>query len=213
MALTNFDDDQFEELPPEGTDGGETPPEPPKPSGNKTFLVVVGLIVAVFVIALVGLVLLAPKILASQKSAYLQQAAEINAANTATSVYATQQAFAEALALTPTATLEPTLAPEPSATPVLAMPTEEPTAEPPAISEDEALAFTATVAALLTEQAGGVGGGVGTAEPTVAPAATALPNTGLMDDLGQFGLAGTLGLAALLVVIIVIARRLRLSAH
>ena len=221
MALTNFDDDQFEEVPPEGgaDDLRDVESPEPQPGGNKTFVIVVGVIVGLFVLALAGLVLIAPRILADQKSAYIQQAAEINAANTATSVFATQNALAEQLALTPTATLEPTMAPEPSATPVLAQPTEEPTKEPiePALGAEEAMQHTATVAALLTEMAGGTGGGAGTEVPTVAvtviATATALPNTGLMDDLGQFGLAGTLGLAALLVVIIMVARRLRLSAH
>lgn len=217
MALTNFDDDQFEEVPPEGgaDDLRDVESPEPQPGGNKTFVIVVGVIVGLFVLALAGLVLIAPRILADQKSAYIQQAAEINAANTATSVFATQNALAELLALTPTATLEPTMAPEPSATPVLAQPTEEPTE--PALSAEESMQHTATVAALLTEMAGGTGGGAGTEVPTVAvtviATATALPNTGLMDDLGQFGLAGTLGLAALLVAIIMVARRLRLSAH
>lgn len=60
---------------------------------------------------------------------------------------------------------------------------------------------TATVAALLTQAAG-------TSVP-LTPVATALPDTGFVDDIG---LPGLLGAALLLLVVIIVVRRLRTAA-
>ncbi len=78
----------------------------------------------------------------------------------------------------------------PSSTPVLA-PTNTPVLNEP--TEDPR---TATVAALLTMQAAG----------TTTPTATALPDTGFADDVG---IPGLFGLAGALLLVIILARRLR----
>jgi LPXTG-motif cell wall-anchored protein len=57
---------------------------------------------------------------------------------------------------------------------------------------------TATVAALFTQQA--------EKELTTTPVSTSLPDTGLMDNVGVPGLVA---LAASLVLVIILARRLR----
>jgi hypothetical protein len=73
----------------------------------------------------------------------------------------------------------------PTDTPALEM--DEPTVDP----------RTATVAALLTQQA---------EQLTLTPGATELPDTGFMDDVG---LPGLVAVAASLVLVIILARRLR----
>ena len=139
-------------------------------------------------------------ILPSRNSARETQVAEVNATNTSVAMSAKMTALAQAWTLTPTITETP--APSTataSPTPVLA-PTDTPmdgetvTTEPDVTQDPR----TATVSALLTEQAGGGN--------TSTPTATGLPDTGFADD---FGIPGMIALAAALVVVIFLARRLR----
>ncbi len=132
------------------------------------------------------------------------QVAAINATNTAIAEEARLTAIVMRGTLTPTftATLPPvteTLTPVPTntATPVLA-----PTNTPEPTSEETPNSETATVAALLTQQAG-------EGEETPIPTATALPDTGFADD---FGVPGLLLVAGVLMVVIILSRRLRVSS-
>ncbi|MCJ7625956.1 MAG: LPXTG cell wall anchor domain-containing protein, partial [Anaerolineaceae bacterium] len=132
---------------------------------------------------------------------------------------ATNFAIAQEQAAIPTQTLVPEDTLEPTATPVVVFDTETPapssTVDLTATAEKEiggppsgdGADRTATVAALLTQAAGG-----GTAVATVqggAATTTALPDTGLAD---QVGLPLLFGLAFLLIVIAFLVRRFRLSS-
>jgi hypothetical protein len=211
-------DNQFEEF--EESPGGR--PQGPAPR-NRVFLVAVGVIGLIFVIALIilGYTLLnrGPQ----QANQTRDQAAQINAQNTQVAALATQeqlrmnqlQQTQEALAK-----ITPTLAPSATqpvvtSTSVLAVPTATslPTAT---VSADSA---TKTAAAKATSAVGGKGypgpgtpivGATSTVGPvgagTPQPTATALPTTGFADEVG---LPGLFGLAAVLIVVIFLARRAR----
>lgn len=192
------------------------PEEPKQPSNNRAFIIVLGVIGGIFLLALIAMAVIAAFYLPSRNAARQEQAAEINAANTATALAATatQVAFAQQ-ELASTATLAPsaTLPPSPTAVIVQATATEviaaaaAETEEPAegALSKD-LLSRTQTVAALLTQAAQGY--------PTAAAGAgtspTALPQTGFADEVG---LPGLVGMAALLVVVIIVIRRMRLSGN
>jgi LPXTG-motif cell wall-anchored protein len=123
---------------------------------------------------------------------------------TADAVKALQaQATVDAAAKAP----PPTATPPQAATPtgVLAIPTATRTPIP-TVSPENA---TKTAFALTL----GVGGAVGTSYPgqgTPQPTATALPSTGFADEVG---LPGLLGMAAIMLVVIFLARRVRLVTH
>ncbi|MBZ0292673.1 MAG: hypothetical protein K8L99_08955 [Anaerolineae bacterium] len=123
----------------------------------------------------------------------------------ATDIAATQIAIQAELDMTASAQPSPTR--EPSGTP------------PPGVSDINAVAQTATALAGVlqppTEVADGQGGGVvatPTGEGFGEPLPTALPDTGLFDDLAAGG-GGSLGLLALAIVglagVIFVSRRLR----
>ena len=201
--MTNPDDNLFDDdLEEEGT--YSTPGEPGG-GGNRTFLVAAGILGAItLLVVIVGVVLLF--VLRRGGSSRLEEAAHINAMNTATSAAATEQAYAAALLLTPSATLPPTATLAPTLTPVVVeasvTPTPEQTIEGAGAELDDPTARTATVAALLTQAAGGG------ALPTPTP--TGLPQSGFADEVG---LPLMLGLSALFIVLIFVVRRLRLSTQ
>lgn len=183
----------------------ETQPTPEKPKGgaNRTFLVAIGILGGIFLLSLIAFGVFAGLILPQRNAARRDQAAQIDAQNTATSQAATEVAK---LAI-PTATQQPTATSFFTPTPVVAIATKTNTPLPgtpteiPAVGEPAAR--TATVAALLTQAVGG------RTTPS-SPTPTGLPNTGIGDGLALPILFGT---ALLLVVIIFIARRLRLATH
>ncbi|MDR3575514.1 MAG: LPXTG cell wall anchor domain-containing protein [Anaerolineaceae bacterium] len=189
----------------------ETPPGGPKGSNNRTFLIAVGVIAGLFLLAVIGLVAYLLLFAGPQNTAQRQQATLISAQNIATSAAATKNAFAALLALTPSATLTPTATLPDTPTPVIVQPTDTQTPLPSdtpapgaAIAQD-LNARTQTVAALLTQAAGG---GVASATPGATP--TALPTTGFADEVG---LPGLIGLAVVLLAVIFLARRLRMSGN
>lgn len=196
--MTDLNDNQFEDFEEEPTPLGE-----PQPAGNRNFIIAIGVLGGISLLILIILILLGMVILPAQSKARKEQAALVNAQNTATSQAATQIAAVKAMATaTPTATAIP------SATPVVAIatatviPQVTGTAEMPVVAQDLS-ARTQTVAALLTQAAGGNG------TITATPKTTALPTTGFADEVG---LPVMLGLALLLVVVIFVVRRLRLSS-
>lgn len=198
MALTNFDENQFDDDQGLGTGGS---PEPEKKPGNRTFLLAIGILGVIFILSLVLLLLVAPKMVSQQNAQRQEQAAQINAANTATAAAATaarQQQLATAVktAVPPTATKAPTK------TPVVVVQANTPV---PTGTQQLSAAEMATVSALQTQMAG-VGGAGMTGTPQAT--STALPSTGFADEVG---LPGMVGLAAVMVVVILLARKLRLS--
>lgn len=203
MSLNDFDDTQFEDFSSEEEQPTEGSPEPKSSGGNggnRNFMLAVGIIGAIFVISLIGLGLYIFLGQPSQTQAIRETAAVINANNTATAMSATQSAGLNIQRLTQTAGA-PTNTPPATNTPVVAIPTATPnlTATSIAFSQSDPAARTATVAAFQTQVA------VGTA---ITGTSTALPKTGFAEDIG---LPGLLGAAAILLLIIFLARRLRLS--
>jgi len=175
-------------------DDFEDPDAPEGESDNRTFWLVAGILGAILILALVCMVIYAMVIVPSRGKNQAATAAAINTQNA--SVAMTAEAEAQAMAWTPTPTITETPAPvTPTAsnTPVV-QPTDTPTG--PTVTADPR---TATVSALLTEQAG----------TGVTPTPTGLPDGGFADDVG---IPGMLALAAALVVVIFLARRLRTAS-
>ena len=173
-------------------------------SSNRTFMLVIGILGAIFLIALIVLAVYALFIMPQRNAAQQEQAAQINAQNTATAYAVTEMALFQEQALTGTTVALANL--EPSPTSVVVFPTNTPTPLLAVAAESEETqeaiggdlyARTQTVAALLTQAASG-------GQTTT----TALPTTGFADDVG---LPGLLGLAILLIGVIFLARRLRMS--
>jgi type II secretory pathway pseudopilin PulG len=199
MGLNDFDNLDFEDATSDetiSTSGGS----------NRTFLIVAGILGGILLIALLAIAAYAV-LLPGREISEQTQVAEVIATNTAIAEHAQQTAIARQITLTPisSATLEPTETPEVSDTPTLTpsststpilAPTNTPEPTPGEGTPDPAA--SATVAALLTQQAGGDG--------AVIPTATALPNTGFADDVGVPGL---LLLTGVLMVVIILSRRLR----
>jgi cytoskeletal protein RodZ len=195
MALNSFDEEQFE---PEMESGGAPSPTPSKKPSNRNFMLAIGILGVILILALVLLLLVAPSILQQQRNSQLEQAAQINAANTATAMAATALAIQNAATATPT----PTVA-SPTKTPVVVLYTSTPASAVSALSESD----QATVQALQTQMAAAQGGASGTT--TVEPTDTsALPESGFFDEVG---LPGMVGLAAVLIAIIFLSRKLRTS--
>lgn len=222
--------DQYEESEPTG--GGRR-----KGGAGRTFLTIIGVIGAVVVLAVIGLVIyffVSRGQLTNQFGQFKETESLINAENTKTAMEATQTSVEELSQMTAKAILPPTWTPTslvttasaPSATP-------KPTnTTVPTATVDPAQARTATVVAFLTQSARTSSGTQiaqvtptstrqttqGARTPTSTSyrtlttyrTPTALPTTGFADDVG---LPGMLGLAAALIIIVFLSRRLRLSAR
>ena len=194
MGMNDFEDMDFEEIGSEETISTSR-------GSNRTFLIVAGILGGILLIALLAIAAYAILYLPSRDTGQQTQVAEINSTNTAVAEEAQLTAIAKQVTMTPTitATLEPTntptMTPSSTSTPVLAPPIEPEGTDDPAATE--------TVAALLTQQAGGGGA-------TPIPTATALPDTGFADD---FGVPGLVLVAGVLMVIIILSRRLRTSTN
>lgn len=211
MSLNNPNDEnnEFEELD-RGTFETEDVTEESQPaSSNRTFKIAIGVLGGIIVVALLALAVVYLLRQNQPGTPLVDQSAEIYAQNTATAGAATAGAATVRAALLSVGTQQATEAP--TNTPVIAVATNTP--EPPPPTETVApevgggldpAARTATVAAFLTQIAGG-----GTVTPTGPTAtATALPDTGIADDLRL----PTLGAVTLgLLLVIILARRLRTS--
>ena len=197
--MSEFNDNQFEEF----EEDPQASPVPSRPGGNRNFLLAIGILGAISLLTLIVLILVGLVILPARRQALLMQAAGINAANTATAQAATQLAHVKQQ-IVPSATMTASASPMPSSTPVVAIATSTlaPTVTLGTPSSPQDLsARTQTVAALLTQAAGGT--------KTSTPRPTALPTTGFADEVG---LPALIGLAVLLVVVIFLVRRVRLSS-
>lgn len=202
MSLNDFDDSQFEDFSAE-EETASTNQEPPKndDGGNRNFKIAVGIIAGIFVISLIGLALYIFLGQPSQTQALRATAAVINANNTATAMSATQSAGLNIQRLTQTAGAPTNTAIPATNTPVVAVASATPdlTATSIAAGLSDPAARTATVAAFQTQVA---------ASTQITGTVTALPQTGFAEDVG---LPGLLGAAAILLLVIFLARRLRLS--
>ena len=199
MGMEEFD--EFEEFDYDdmSAEEGESPG-----GDNRTFLIVAGVLGGILLLSLIAIAAYAVVIMPGRQASQQTQAAARYATSTAMAEQSQQTAIAKQFTNTPppSATPLPSDTPQPTATstPVVA-PTNTPVvAEPDTATPDPA---TATVAALLTEEAAAGGGA------TPVPTATALPDTGFADDMGAPSL---LALAGVLLIVIFLSRRMRSSS-
>jgi LPXTG-motif cell wall-anchored protein len=164
---------------------------PPEESGNRTFIIVAGVLGAITVLALVCIAAYAFVVLPRQRALRQEQDAAAIAQQTQVALGLAQTQAARNIKPTATVTpIPPTSTPTSSPTPVVALPTNTAAA----LGDPR----TATVSALLTQAAA--------VTRTAMPTSTALPSTGFVEDVG---IPGLLGMAALLIAVIFLARRLR----
>ncbi len=205
-----------------------------EPSGdgggnNRNFLIAIVAVIVVFVVIIAGIAgffFLTRNSGSStaRNSLAMTQAAMIYTQNAQTAAVATQAVATEAaLALLPSETpaqaegaptsvvVFPTDTPAPTIVDAQTTGTSETSEGIGGPAEDEATSVaerTATIAALLTQVAAGESGSGTPAANALTP--TALPETGFMDEVG---LPVLMGMAVLLIFIIFMARRLRVSAN
>lgn len=215
---------------------------PPGGDGRKpgrTFLTILGIVGSIFVLAII--VLIAFVLISRNRTAarFQQQAATINAENTTVALIAAETASVLNQRMTEKA-MPPTWTPTSGIVTATRTSTQVPPTRTStvAVAADSA-ARTSTVAAFLTEVAQSTTApkATGTRTTTVSAAGTrtntvsaagtrtttvratatrrtatttALPTTGFAEDVG---LPGLFGAALVLVVIIILARKLRLSTH
>jgi cytoskeletal protein RodZ len=197
--MANYNDNDLEDL-----DFGENkPPEGPanRPS-NRNFLIALGIIGGIFVIVVIALLAVVFLVLPARNAVQQQQFRAQAAANTATAQFATDQALSALLLLTPSAT------PVPSATPPLPTATNTPVVAPAATKTPTATSTTVPDAQKATLSAQQTQLAAGKFTTTVIATSTALPTTGFAD---QVGLPGLLGLGAALILIVFLARRMRMA--
>lgn len=165
-------------------------------ANNRTFLIVAGILGGLVLLTILCMAIYALVVLPKQKQTQVALEATRIAQNTQVAQALTGTAIVQNQALTPLPSPVPTETPTPTQTPVIAMPTDTPTPTPN-------FAVTSTIAAALTQAA--------IAVQTVVPTTTALPQDGFVNPNG-IGIPGLALLAALLVAVIFVARRLRSSA-
>jgi hypothetical protein len=169
-------------------------PQPPERS-NRTFIIVAGVLAGIVFLSIVCMALYALVYLPQQKAGQSAQQATIEAQNAmiAQAMTSTMQAFAVGAQASPTtvATKVPTLSLA-SPTPLLAVPTQG--------QVETDMALTATWSALNTQVA------VGLLTPTATQGPGSMPASGFADEIG---LPGLVVMAFALVVVILLARRLR----
>ncbi len=182
--------------------GGATPED----SENRTFVAVAAGLGGLIVLSLICLGVYALVLQPRQRQAAESRPTEIMLTNTAVALGLTETAEAGLATPTPepSNTPRPTSTPRPSNTPtqVVVLPTDTPGPSSTPLSLPT-VDQTATAAARLTQTAEAIAGAE-TATPR--PTATALPTTGFGEEAGLPGLAG---LAAVLLAVIFLSRRLR----
>ena len=184
----------FEDMDTEGQEFDiEEQAPPPEESGNRTFIIVAGILGGITLLALICIAVYAFLILPRQRTEREAQVAQVNAQNTQVALALTETAAAKAFTSTPTVTsIPPTVTNTP--TQVVAVPTNT-----SVVTVDPR---TATVSALLTQAAA-------VTQVGVTPTSTALPATGFAEDVG---LPGLLGIAVLLIAVFFLARRMRTAS-
>jgi type II secretory pathway pseudopilin PulG len=187
MSFEEPDFDNFDEA-----------PLPEESGNNRTFLIAVGILGGIILISIACLV--GVYLFGSQTRSAEQAQAAAGATQTA---QAASSFINDALTATFEASILPTATLEPSATSVVNVATATETPDPNATAGVEGgtpAAATATVGAALTQAA--------IAQLTIVPTSTALPDTGFMDD---YGVPGLTVMALAFIIVILLARRLRVS--
>jgi len=176
---------------------GDSTPPLKEESNNRTFIIAAGILAGVVLLSIASMAAYALVILPRQKAATAAQEATIQAQNAQVAQAMTQTA--EVAVWTPTALPSPlpmatnTFNPTRSPTPVVARATTASTATS-TLNPMALLGLLATQTASANQTA------------TAMVTATALAKTGFADE---FGLPGLIVLAVVLVVVILLARRLR----
>ena len=189
MSFDNLDTDDVSS---DIEEEGGTPEE----ASNRTFLIVAGVFGAIVVLSLICLVLFVVFKVLPDRNNKSKEATQSAQRNIDIMKGVTQTAIARSWTATPTQTYTPvpvTPTTKVTDTPVI-KPSSTPTSPNAATMEYLYKMATETKAAL------------GKASPTVTPKATSLGDTGFADQVGAPAL---LGLAAVLIVVIFLARRLR----
>ena len=201
-----FDDDQPQ------ADAGTSDPESPSPEkgdggegNNRTFLIAAVVLGGIVLLSLVCMAVYALLIMPGQKASAQATSSANAAANT--QVALVQMQTQEAALFTPTSPPTETPIPEPSETLVVVF------ARPTAAASPTADPATATVAALQTQLA--VSQATAAVTTSVTTGTPGTPGTPGVNQLARTGFADEVGLpglfiaAILLVVVIMLARRLR----
>jgi hypothetical protein len=216
----NFEEEELESpIEPEVIPAAPPPAAPKPASTSRPFIMAIVVLGALFALGIMAMAAYAMMIMPQRNAERQEQAAQINAQNTATSQAATQAALVLPVQDTSTSTpggvasqVESTT----TRTPVIILASSTPEADESGgvqnvLAAQDDPGRTQTVAALLTEAAGGDVLGTGTAAvSTAVVAATALPTTGFADEIG---LPGLLGISALLIGVILLVRRMRAATH
>jgi hypothetical protein len=210
--MTNYEDEEADNHEVEGNEPADQGGAP-APSGNRNFLLALGILGGIFVLLLI---VLAVWLLSRPRAG---TTANIDATNqvimTANAETASAATLSAALLLTPSATATPTntrVPPTATHTQVVVQPTASQTLQSSqggggaATLTPNLQTRTATIVALLTQSMGQTQ--TQAVKGNLTGTATALPKTGFAEDVG---LPWLFGLAAGLVLIIVLVRRLRLA--
>lgn len=169
----------------------------PEESGNnRTFLIAVGILGGIILLSIACIV----GIFLFSRNNQTAQQAQIDAATQTAA--ASSNFINQALTATFQAQIQATATLPPTSTPVLNVATATNTPDPntPIAGVGTPAAATATVGAALTQAA--------IAQLTIVPTTTGLPNTGFVDD---YGVPGLVVLALAFIIVIMLARRLRVS--
>ncbi len=186
---SNFDDNN--------PDDGQLPEES---NNNRTFLIAAGILGGIILIAVAclgGIFLL------NRNNTAQAEALSVAASQTAEAAFS---GVGPALTATAEAAIQPTATLAPTQTSVVNVATVTQTLDPNATPEAAApaagtpAAATATVGAALTQAA--------IAQLTIVPTTTALPQTGLVEDVG---IPGLVVMALAFIIVILMARRLRFA--
>jgi len=166
---------------------------PEEESNNRTFYIIGGILAGVMLISVACFAVIA---LLRQNNTASPDPASLTA-----TAQAQSNVINDALTATFQASILPTTTatPAPTNTSVVAVESLTPTVDPALVAAADA-PLTATIAAALTQAAA--------AQLTVVPTTTALPNTGFMDD---YGLPGMFVMTIAFVIVILLARRLRVA--
>jgi hypothetical protein len=189
MSFDNLDSDNVQ------SDVDDEEGGTPEEASNRTFLIVAGVFGAIVVLSLICLVLFVVFKVLPDRNNQSKKATQAAQQNISISDSATKTAIASKWTATPTITPSPvpvTPTSKPTDTPVI-RPSSTPTSPNAATLEYLYMIATQTKAAQ------------GLSSPTATPAST-LAGTGFADQVGAPAL---LGLAAVLILVIFLARRLR----
>jgi hypothetical protein len=189
MSFDNLDTDDVSS---DIEEEGGTPEE----ASNRTFLIVAGVFGAIVVLSLICLVLFVVFKVLPDRNNKSKEATQSAQRNIDIMKGVTQTAIARLWTATPTQTY----------TPVPVTPTTKATATPVIKPSSTPTSPNAATLEYLYKMATETKAALGKASPTVTPKSTSLGDTGFADQVGAPAL---LGLAAVLIVVIFLARRLR----